>query len=106
MKDSSSRLLPLTSGVGQLLSAVLSAPVAGRTYPTPKARDRGREGQPHLQGAVAAWVQEGLKELFKVRRGSGEEIPLIQGKEQWLCYAGAAMKTYPTPKIRETQVRR
>ena len=25
---------------------------------------------------------------FKVRRGSGEEIPLIQGKEQWLHLAG------------------
>ena len=29
---------------------------------------------------------------FKVRRGSREEILLIQGKEQWLCFAGAAMK--------------
>ena len=72
MKDSSSRLLPLTSGVGQLLSAVLSAPVAGRTYPTPKARDRGREGQPHLQGAVAAQVQEGLEELFHVQGQKGQ----------------------------------
>ena len=27
---------------------------------------------------------------FKVRRGGGEEIPLVQGKEQWLCFAGAA----------------
>ena len=43
---------------------------------------------------------------FKVRRGSGEEIPLIQGKEQWLHLAGAALKRYPTPKVRETQVRR
>ena len=42
---------------------------------------------------------------IKVRRGSGEEIPLIQGKEQWLCFAGAALKRYPTPKVRETQVR-
>ena len=42
---------------------------------------------------------------FKVRKGSGEEIPLIQGKEQWLCFAGAAMKRYPTSKVRETQVR-
>ena len=30
---------------------------------------------------------------FKVRRGGGEEIPLIQGKEQWLCFAGAAVKS-------------
>ena len=41
-----------------------------------------------------------------VRRGGGEEIPLVQGKEQWLRFAGAAMKRYPTPKVRETQVRR
>ena len=43
---------------------------------------------------------------MKVRKGSGEEIPLIQGKEQWLHFAGAAVKTYPVPKVRETQVRR
>ena len=43
---------------------------------------------------------------FKVRRGGREEIPLIQGKEQQLCFAGAAVKRYPTSKVRETQVRR
>ena len=42
---------------------------------------------------------------FKVRRVGPEEIPLVQGKEQWLCFAGAAMKRYPTTKVRETQVR-
>ena len=42
---------------------------------------------------------------FKVRRGGREEIPLIQGKEQQLRFAGATMKRYPTSKIRETQVR-
>ena len=26
--------------------------------------------------------------LLKVRKGAGEEIPLVQGKEQWLCFAG------------------
>ena len=41
---------------------------------------------------------------FKVRRVSGEEIPLVQGKEQQLRFAGAAMKRYPTSKVRETQV--
>ena len=35
---------------------------------------------------------------FKVRRGGGEEIPLVQGKEQQLCFAGAAVKRYPTPR--------
>ena len=42
---------------------------------------------------------------FKVRRGAREEIPLIRGKEQQLHFAGAAMKSYPTSKVRETQVR-
>ena len=41
----------------------------------------------------------------KIRRGGCEEIPLIQGKEQWLHFAGAAMKRYFTSKVRETQVR-
>ena len=43
--------------------------------------------------------------MFKVRRGSHEEIPLVQGKEQWLRFAGAAVKRYPTSKVKETQVR-
>ena len=42
---------------------------------------------------------------FKVRRGGGEEIPLVQGKEQRLRFAGAAVKRYPMSKVRETQVR-
>ena len=42
---------------------------------------------------------------FRVRRGSHEEIPLVQSKEQQLCFAGAAVKRYPTSKVRETQVR-
>ena len=36
---------------------------------------------------------------MKVRKGSSEEIPFVQ----WLHFAGAAVKRYPTP--RETQVR-
>ena len=43
--------------------------------------------------------------MFKVRRGGGEELALVQGKEQRLCITGAAVKRYPMPKIRETQVR-
>ena len=79
----------------------------GRSNPMPKARGGGREEQPHVQGAVAVRTKEGLEELFhvKVRRGSGEEIPLVQGNEQQLCFAGAAVKRYPTSKVRETQVR-
>ena len=43
--------------------------------------------------------------MFKFRRGSYEEIPLVQGKEQRLRFAGAALKRYPTSEVRETQVR-
>ena len=42
---------------------------------------------------------------MKVRKGGSEEIPFIQGKEQRLRFAGAAVKRYPTTKVRETQVR-
>ena len=68
--------------------------------PTPEARARSQE-EP-LRSAV------GLEScpMLKVRNGGSKEIPLIQGKEQWLCFAGAAVKRYPTPKVRETQVRR
>ena len=41
----------------------------------------------------------------KVRRGGHEDIPLVQGKEQRLHFAGAAMKRYPTSKVKETQVK-
>ena len=43
---------------------------------------------------------------MKIRKGGGEEITLVQGKEQWLCFVGAAMKRFPPPKVRKTQVRR
>ena len=38
----------------------------------PEVRGGGREEQPHVQGVVAARVQEGLEELFHV-----------QGQEGW-----------------------
>ena len=41
----------------------------------------------------------------KVSSSGCEEIPHIQGKEQWLSFAGAAVKRYPTSKVRETPVR-
>ena len=43
---------------------------------------------------------------MKVRKGGSEEIPLVQGKGQWLRFAVAAVKRYPMPKVRKTQVRR
>ena len=52
-------------------------------------------------------VHEGLEELLhiQVRRGGPEEVPLVQGKEQLLHFAGAAMNRYPMIKVRETQVK-
>ena len=43
----------------------------GRSHPTPEARGGGREEQPHIQGAVAAWAQEGLEELSHVEDQEG-----------------------------------
>ena len=42
---------------------------------------------------------------MKVRKRGGKEIPFVQGKEQQLCFTGAAVKRYPMPKVRETQVK-
>ena len=58
-----------------------------------------------LHGCTGTGGPRGAIPTLKVRKGGGEEIPLIQGKEQWLHFAGAAVKRYPMPKIRETQVR-
>ena len=60
----------------------------------------------------AEWQLHGCKRaersysMFKVRRCGCEEIPLVQGSEQRLRFAGAAVKRYPMSKVRETQVRR
>ena len=37
----------------------------------PEARGGGREEQPHVQGALAAWAQEGLEELSHVEGQEG-----------------------------------
>ena len=81
--------------------------MAGRSYPTSEVRGGGGEEQPHVQRAVAARVQEGLDEVLCVQgqEGGSEKIPLIQGKDQQLHFAGTAMKRYPRSKVRETQVR-
>ena len=71
-----------------------SGVAAERSNPTSKEQ--------WLQGCRRA---ERSYSTFKVRRGSGEEIPLVQGKEQQLRFAGAAVMRYPTSKVRETQVR-
>ena len=83
--------LSLISGPGSLLCLCQigatphprSGAVAERNYPMSEVRGGGREELPHTQG------QEGQ---------------LIQGKEQRLHFAGAALKRYPTSKVRKTHV--
>ena len=68
-------------------------------------RPGGDTPRPRSCGCEGAGGPRGGPPTLKVRKGGGEEIPLVQGKEQWLRFAGAAVKRYPTPKVRETQVR-
>ena len=72
-----------------------------RSYPTPAARG----GSPEER--LLPWNRRAQRNhsMFKVRRGGGEDISLVQGKEQRLHFAGAAMTRYPMSKVRETQVR-
>ena len=65
-----------------------------RSYPTSKERRLRRRRRAKRSYST-----------FKVRSGGHEEIPFVQGKEQRLHFAGAAVKRYPTSKVREAQVR-
>ena len=84
-----------------------SREAADGSYHTPEVGGGCREELPHVQGAVAVWAHDGREELLYVQgqMGGSEEIPLIQGKEQRLRFAGAVVKRYPTPMVRETQLR-
>ena len=75
-----------------VLSTSRPGTAAGRSHPASEARGSSRKEQPHVQGVVAARVQEGLEEPTHVegQEGQWEEIPLIQGKEQ-----GCAMLEQP-----------
>ena len=63
----------------------------------------------HLAWAATTSAFKAVERSYptlKGRKRGGEEIPLVQGKEQWLRFAGAAMKRYSMSKVRETHVRR
>ena len=81
--------------------------LAGRSYPTPEVRVVAERSY-HM--SKKRWLRGCRRtkrsySMSKVRRGGCEEIPLVQGKEQQLHFAGAPMKRHPTSKVRETQVR-
>ena len=46
---------------------------AKRSYPESEVRGGGQEEQPHLQGAVAAWAQEGLEKLSHFEGQEGQQ---------------------------------
>ena len=73
---------------------------SGRECQAAMAQEWRRGATPHPRPGVAAvWTNPTSKErwlrghrrawrsysTFKVRRGGGEEIPLVQGKEQYGC---------------------
>ena len=59
-----------------------------------KVRGSGREELPHIQGERLHGCRRAERNYStsKVRRGGHDEITLIQGQEQQLCFAGAAVK--------------
>ena len=63
-----------------------SGAAAERSYPTSK--DQWLHGRRRAERSYST---------FKVRRGGSEEIPLVQGKEQWLHFAGAAVQGKRNP---------
>ena len=67
-----------------------SGEVAKRSYPMSRIKAVAERSYP----------------MSKVRGGGQEELPRVQGKEQWLHFDGAAMMRYPMSKVRETQGRR
>ena len=85
-----------------------SGAMAERSHPVSEARAVTGRSNPmpkkwHLHGHRMA---KRSYTTFKIRRGGCEEITLLQGKEQRLCFAGAAVKRYPHVQGKKTQVRR
>ena len=79
-----------------------------RSNPEPEARGGSWKEPPTPEGRARSWEQQPEERwlrrrrrayrsypTLKVRNGGGKEIRLIQGKEQRLCFAGAAVKRYP-----------
>ena len=71
--SSNSYIIHLTiQQYGKTIIVSISGVVARRSNPTPEARGSSQEEQPHIQGVVAVWAQEGL-----------EEPSHIEGQEGW-----------------------
>ena len=70
----------------------------------------GQEEIPHVQDQEQQW-RGGTRRypmcrvMSQIRNSGCEEISHVRDKEQGPCFAEAAMKRYPTSKVRETPVR-
>ena len=95
---SSQEELPHVQGQGRQPGRATTHPRLGRQL---RSNPTSEEWRLHIQKKAKRSYS-----TFQVRRSGQEEIPLFQGKEQWLRFAGAAVKRYPMSKVRETQVRR
>ena len=99
--------LPYAWGQGRWSRRATTSPRSGaeaqRNYPTPEFRGPTRVELPHLQGAAAGGPRGDTP--CSRSGGAAEKMPFVQHKEQWLRFAGATVKRYPTSKVRETQVR-
>ena len=80
---------------------LLTQVAAERSYPT-LWRSGVAAKEWRLRGCRRA---ERSYSTFKIRSADRGETPIVQGKEQWLHFAAAAVKRYPTFKVRETQIR-
>ena len=79
-----------------------------------KRREVKRKGEKerckHLNAEFQRIARRNMKAFFTFQLScpymtTGKTTAFIQGKEQWRCFAGAAVKRYPTPKVGETQVK-
>ena len=79
-----------------------SGAAAKRSYPMPEVGAAAERSNPTSKEQWLHWRRRAERSYsaFKVRRGD-----LVQGKEQRLRFPGAAMKRYPTSKVRKSQVR-
>ena len=81
-------------------------PRGATTHPRSGRRRRGATPSPRSGGCAGPGGPRGATPRSRSGGGGCVEIPLLQGKEQRLHFAEAAVKRYPTSKVRETEVRR
>ena len=67
---------------------------------------RGATTCPRSSGCAGTGGPRGATPHSRSGGVAVRRYPLVQGKEQWLHFAGAAVRKYSTSKVRETQVRR